>query len=509
MRHFNSSSSRGRAGAPHPSAPNRTTRPAFFGEDEEDDDPKNHNTTASKFQKSAVNVGKTPDERTKEAKAEGEDEEDDYMTMTFADNTATAGAASAQPETSLQRRQRLQKEGLRRGMVPSKAELAQRERERREQGLSRSLFSSFPGGGPDDEGGVLLGPKIAAERRQKAEQEQAQQQQQQDAAARTLAMAKANKSKGLAMMAKMGFTPGSALGSNIRQQDSGGGEEAAGVLVEPLRIHVRADRGGIGLGDERKRKLREAAGLPPPGGEDDEQPPDGEDNHANKKTRIVDEGDYRERMAKERDAARKERLVLAAQKIAERMDEDKRATAAAAAQGGEEEESQKKKKKAASSASASSRPLKAIPVLYRGLVRHREQADRDRRARHDLEQSSGFADAVVQKSLPQYAEDEDDLDAYDRMAIGREEEGEEEEDFLRPGDDEKKKKKKQQPVYVPDDLDEEDGELDAFNALEVGDRLTRLVQYLRDEFRYCFWCKFAYPDEAMEGCPGITEEDHD
>lgn len=504
MRHFSSSSSsssRGRASAPHPSAPNRTTRPAFFEEDEEDDDPKNNNTTASKFQKSAVNVGKTPDERTKEAKAEGEDEEDDYMAMTFADTTTT----SAQPETSLQRRQRLQKEGLRRGMVPSKAELAQRERERREQGLSRSLFSPFPGGGPDDEGGVLLGPKIAAERRQKAEKEQAQQQQQQDAAARTLAMVKANKSKGLAMMAKMGFTPGSALGSNIRQQQDGGEE----VLVEPLRIHVRADRGGIGRGDERKRKLREEAGLPPPGGEDDEQPPDGEDNHANKKTRIVDEGDYRERMAKECDAARKERLVLAAQKIAERMDEDKRATAAAAAaQEVEEEESQKKKKKTASSTSASSRPLKAIPVLYRGLVRHREQADRDRRARHDLEQSSGFADAVVQKSLPRYAEDEDDLDAYDRMAIGREEEGEEE-DSLRPGDDEKKKKKKQQPVYVPDDLDEEDDELDAFNALEVGDRLTRLVQYLRDEFRYCFWCKFAYPDEAMEGCPGITEEDHD
>lgn len=501
MRHFSSSSSsRGRAGAPHPSAPNRTTRPAFFEEDE-DDDPQNNNTTASKFQNSAVNVGKTPDERTKEAKAEGEDEEDDYMTMTFADNTATAGAASAQPETSLQRRQRLQKEGLRRGMVPSKAELAQRERERREQGLSRSLFSTPAGAA--EEGGVLLGAKIAAERRQKAEQEQAQQQQQQDAAARTLAMAKANKSKGLAMMAKMGFTPGSALGS--RQQQEGGEE----VLVEPLRIHVRADRGGIGLGDERKRKLREEAGLPPPGGEDDEQPPDGEDNHANKKIRVVDEGDYRERMAKERDAARKERLVLAAQKIAERMDEDKRATAAAAAQGGEEEESQKKKKKAESSASASSRPLKAIPVLYRGLVRHREQADRDRRARHDLEQSSGFADAVVQKSLPRYAEDEDDLDAYDRMAIGREEEGEEGEDSLRPGDDEKKKKKKQQPVYVPDDLDEEDDELDAFNALEVGDRLTRLVQYLRDEFRYCFWCKFAYPDEAMEGCPGITEEDHD
>ena len=53
------------------------------------------------------------------------------------------------------------------------------------------------------------------------------------------------------------------------------------------------------------------------------------------------------------------------------------------------------------------------------------------------------------------------------------------------------------------------GTLDDFNALEVDEKLQRVVDYLRNEYYYCFWCKFTYPDQAMEGCPGDTEEDHD
>lgn len=489
MRHFSNSSKRD--GASHPPAPKRPTmRLAFLDEEEDNDDDDDDddygdkmeaeqpNNNTSRFKSGVDN--KNSDEKMKEE--EEEEEEDDYMTMTFADTPS-------QPETSLQRRQRLQKEGLRRGMVPSKAQLAEQERERREQGLSRSLFSAA---GPDE--GILLGEKIAAERRRKAERAQQDAGRESAAAAAVAAAAKNTKSKGLAMMAKMGFTPGSALGRRERED----GE----AMVEPLRIQVREDRGGIGLGDERKRKLREALPLPQlQQDDDDDDPPEGQ----NKKTKIVDEGDYRERMAKEREVARKERLVHAAQKIAERMDEDKRGAA-------DEEEGKGGKGAAAASSNRGggggvSRPLKAVPVLYRGLVRHREEAERDRRARHDLEQSSGFPDSVVK--LPRYAEDEDDLDAYDRMALGK---GGEEEGLLQPpdsgisGKDEKKKK----PVYMPvDDLDEEDDELDTFNALEVDERLAQLVKYLREEFRYCFWCKFAYPDEAMEGCPGITEEDHD
>jgi hypothetical protein len=39
--------------------------------------------------------------------------------------------------------------------------------------------------------------------------------------------------------------------------------------------------------------------------------------------------------------------------------------------------------------------------------------------------------------------------------------------------------------------------------------LEKLVVYLRETYHYCFWCKYRYTDESMEGCPGLTEEEHD
>jgi hypothetical protein len=60
-----------------------------------------------------------------------------------------------------------------------------------------------------------------------------------------------------------------------------------------------------------------------------------------------------------------------------------------------------------------------------------------------------------------------------------------------------------------EDLEEEDPELDEFNALDPVARLEKLVSHLREEYHYCFWCKYTYPDKEMEGCPGLTEEEHD
>lgn len=345
---------------------------------------------------------------------EDEDEEDDYMNMTFDD------APAKQPETSLQRSQRLRKEGLKRGIIPSKAELAAQERQKREEGLSRSLITGTSTAGTEEPSAV--NPKKT-------------------------------KSKGLAMMAKMGFTPGSALGSR----------DNPSARSEPLRIETKEDRGGIGADADKKRKLAEAA----------------EAAGVAKRARVEELGDYRVRMARERDAARKEKLVFAAQKVAEKMDEDGgppggdvgAPTASAAA---------------ASVKPPSSRPLRSVPVVYRGLVRRREEAERDRRMRYDLEQSSGGLSA----RLPAY--EDEGMDDDDRMALGG-------------GRTEGKK-----TVYMPaDDLDEEDAELDGFEALEVGEKLARLVGYLRERHRYCFWCKLGYPDQEMEGCPGLTEEDHD
>lgn len=330
------------------------------------------------------------------------DSEDDYMKMTF-DDTSGGGSSAGKPaETSLQRRQRLRREGEARARVKSKAELEAEAEEARERALRTSLLA--------DE-------------------------------------ARRGKSKGFAMMAKMGFK-GGALGRG--QEDGGAGE---GLVEEPIRVEIKDDRGGIGMESEKKRRLKEAA----------------EEYERTAKRAKADEGEYRERVRREREIARLERQVVAAQRIAERMDEEGAGEVAAAEGEGEKE---KKARRA-----VPSRPLKSINVLWRGLVRAREEAERDRRMRHDLEQSLS--------RLPTYEDEDEDED--DKRAMG-----------------------KSRTVYeVAEDLDEEDPELDEFSALEPEEKLRRLVEHLRKEHHYCFWCKFTYPDESMEGCPGLTEEDHD
>ena len=62
---------------------------------------------------------------------------------------------------------------------------------------------------------------------------------------------------------------------------------------------------------------------------------------------------------------------------------------------------------------------------------------------------------------------------------------------------------------LEEDIEQEDPELDEFNALEPAQRLRRVVGYLRETYHYCFWCKYRYLDGSMEGCPGVAEEDHD
>ncbi|RFU72726.1 coiled-coil domain-containing 75 [Trichoderma arundinaceum] len=322
----------------------------------------------------------------------GEDDEDDYMNMTFQDPTPTT-------ESSVQRAQRLKKESRARGVIKSKAQLAQEEVAAREKALSTSMLED----------------------------------------------PRSQKSKGLAMMAKMGFKGGSLGKKPEDGQDSG--------KSEPIKISMKEDRGGIGLDSEKKRRLQEAV------------------EERNIKSVKVDPDEYRERMRKEREDSRLEAQVHAAQRTAERLDEEKTSSDTKERSPSPEETSTPKPRP------ISSRPLKSIPVLYRGLVRHREEKERDRRMRYDLEQSLS--------RLPTYENGEEDED--DKKALGK------------------------NPITyaTADDLDEEDEELDEFNALELGTRLSRLVMYLRETHRYCFWCKMAYPEENLDGCPGLTEEDHD
>lgn len=318
-----------------------------------------------------------------------EDDEDDYMSMIIAEPILPKTA-----ETYTQKRLRLEREAETRGRPKSKAELADEAAAARETALSTSLLD-------------LNAPN-------------------------------ASKSKGLAMMAKMGFKAGSALGR----------ADNTHARAEPVGVEVKSDRGGIGLDSERKRKVRE------------------EFEREGKRVKA-EEGEYRERVTREREEGRLEGMVGAAMRTAERMDEER----------AEEEGTSLAVDGESKKRSVSTRPLKQVNVLWRGLVRKREEKERDRRMRYDLQQSLS--------RLPTY--DDEDEDKDDRRALGK--------DGI-------------QHTLV-EDLEEEDAELDAFNQLHPAERLEKLVVHLRNQYNYCFWCKYSYPDKEMDGCPGVTEEDHD
>lgn len=384
--------------------------------------------------------------------ADAEEEEDDYMNMTFDDTAATGttgggcGGTFKKTETSLQRRQRLKREGEERGRVKSKAELAAEAAAEREAALSRSLIE-------------------------------------QDRTA-------LRKSKGLAMMAKMGYKPGSALGRKTVEEEGrleeadrrttvaglgsgpaiGSAATAADAArddqhaprearpssarlasdtprTEPIRLEMKEDRGGIGLDSERKRKINEAYAA------------------QDKRAKTMDEGEFRDRVRRERELARAERQCYAAMKVCEKLCEDdtRRGSSDVVVErqnantyndrededdredGGRNGDTRSSSTEATAQRKTplSTRPLKSIPVEWRGLVRAREEAERDRRMRYDLDQTS---------RLPTY--DDDTEDADDRTALG----------------------KSAAAAYVHVvDLEEEDAELEEFASLEADEKLRRLI----------------------------------
>ncbi|KAJ5092199.1 hypothetical protein NUU61_007069 [Penicillium alfredii] len=356
------------------------------------------------------------------------DEEDDYMSMVIEE--------PKQKETFAQRKLRQQRESEARGRVPSKAERAAQEAVRRDEALATST----------------LNPS----------------------------------NKGFQMMAKLGFKPGEALG---KRDPTATDCNAPPARSEPLNLVFKENRGGIGLDSEKKRKIREEA------------------EEAVKKIKH-EEGDYRDRVREERELRRTEALIRAAQKVAERLDteaeddveeekgkmkktdteeEDTGRTQDA------KEDAEEKEDGAASDEEPTARqpkhikPTPIINVLYRGLVREREERERSIQARHAL-QSSLPSSFFPNPRLPSY--NDSVLERDDQQALGS----------------------RQDPytAAVEQELEEEDPELDAFNALEPAERFHKLLLYLRQAHLYCFWCKYRYEtEEDLEGCPGLTEEDHD
>ncbi|OXV06512.1 hypothetical protein Egran_05720 [Elaphomyces granulatus] len=328
-------------------------------------------------------------------------------------------------ETFTQRKLRKQRMAEARAKVPSKAERAAEDAARREAALSSSI----------------LDPS----------------------------------NKGYQMMAKLGFKTGDALG---KRASTGNGmatkpETAATAYNciqphrEPLSLVIKEDRGGIGLDNEKKRKFRDEAG------------------EAAKRTKA-EEVEYRDRMRLEREERRTEAHVHAAQKITEGLDSSAEEQIDTTNTAGDPDLGAKLDTGVAASRTRSNIKRTAkINVLYRGLVREREQNEQLLLTRHALETSSPSS-FFPNPKLPTY--DDSILDHEDEQALGLGQNN------LAP---------------VEQEPDEDDLELDEFNALDPHERLEKLVMYLREEHRYCFWCKYQYETEEMDGCPGVTEEEHD
>lgn len=177
-----------------------------------------------------------------------------------------------------------------------------------------------------------------------------------------------------------------------------------------------------------------------------------------KRTKMTEEG-FRERNVREREEKRAEGMWYGAMKILETMEEDGNKK-------GDEEKTEASKE--ANKDDSTKRPLSSINLFYRPLVRDRLTKERERRARYDLSQSLSRNE--------EYTEE----DADDKLALSSE----------------------------VQDLDEEDSELDEYEALPIVERLDKVVKFLREKYWYCFWCKYRYEDEGMEDCPGLTEDEH-
>ncbi|KAK4499502.1 hypothetical protein PRZ48_010017 [Zasmidium cellare] len=280
-------------------------------------------------------------------------------------------------ETSIQRAARLKKERAERGIIPSKAERKQAAEEAREKALATEIDSS---------------------------------------------------NKGAQMLAKMGFK-GGALG------------KTEGARTRPIEIQMKQDRGGLGMENDKKRKIREAADAA----------------NANEKRIKLTEEEYRHSKALEREEKRKEGEMWGAMRILEDFETND-------ATGSDEVGA-----KGDGTTKSTMPPLRSINVLYRPLVKQRLKEYQERRR---MKQNMA------------------------RRGIGVRDDYSSEDDQLASG------------TEVEDDLDEEDTELDEFLALPVGERLEKILSFLRETYHYCFWCKYRYPDDKMDGCPGLTDDEH-
>ncbi|KAL9104204.1 MAG: hypothetical protein Q9163_000804 [Psora crenata] len=281
-----------------------------------------------------------------------------------------------------------------------------------------------------------------------------------------LATALPSDNKGAKMMAKLGYKPGMALGAPAAPSPSPSFFSSSSsslhfhnkhAITEPIALEVKEGRGGIGALSERKRKFRL---------EVEEQGWDRDREQDQGRGGSMDGGSsttFRERVAKEREEKRLEGLWWAGMKVLEGMVVVEEVASAT------QQQQQQRNHHG--------------ELLFRPLLRRRIEEERERRRRADHLQSLS-RDAA-------YNEDPEE-ERQDRMlAFGTEvvelEEGEGEGG----------------PAHV-------DEEFEAYLARDVKERLDLVLRELREQWCYCFWCKFRYTDQdhMQRECPGQEEEEH-
>ena len=220
--------------------------------------------------------------------------------------------------------------------------------------------------------------------------------------------------------------------------------------TQPIELLTKGDRGGIGMDSDKKRKIRETA----------EAFGEGE------KRQKIGLDEFRERNRAEREEKRAEGLMWGAMKVLEGFETEEPSGDSAddgKLQTGDEDD----EPSASLIKTTESKRLRDVNVLYRPLLKQRLEKDRDRKMRYDLNNSlSTRNDAETE---------EHEESVFDKRI---------------------------------DELDDDDAELQEFEVLSCAERLEKVITGLREKYWYCFWCKYRYPDEAMDGCPGLTEDEH-
>ncbi|KAK9447112.1 uncharacterized protein V1518DRAFT_422243 [Limtongia smithiae] len=236
----------------------------------------------------------------------------------------------------------------------------------------------------------------------------------------------------LAIMKKMGFVPGMALGKNGQSRDS----------AVPLRPILKYDHHGIGMDTARASFLRAESTL-------------------------LEEAEYTERTSfiDRKLQEQLERKTLGQLDAAQKMCQELDITA----------DPRLERLLYAGAGKGEAMAIKAANILWRQRVIDAEIA-REEQARR-----KGILDRPP--SPPEISGDGDTSPPPGKTQLVEQ--------------------------LAPEDL--EDPELDAFNSLAPAERLRVVLEYMREQYCYCFWCGCRYDgkEDLEANCPGLLEEEHE